>query len=81
MLWLWIALGVYCWIIIFQFILYMVGIYNGSGFALLPNETKELFNLTWFGAITIFIFSLIFNPLIYIYLVLGLAFKGHWPEH
>lgn len=81
MIWLWIPLGIYCYIIIFEFVLYMNGIRKGDGFAFLPNELKQHLRLTWFGAITMFIFGLIFNPLLYLYLVLGLAFKGHWPEH
>lgn len=81
MLWLWIILGIYCYIVIFQFILYMKGIHDGLGFALFPNEKRAFFKLTWFGAIALFILDLIFNPLLYLYLGIGFLFKGHFPKH
>ena len=53
---------------------------HGIGAALLPNEIYDSNDITWFGAITLFILELILIPFVYLCGLLKLIFVGRWFE-
>ena len=74
-------LFVYILIALFASIFMLICIANGDGFALLPNEIKELNDVNWFGATVLFIVMLFLVPLVYLYLFLGFIFTSRLPKH
>ena len=53
---------------------------NGIGSALLPNEIHDSNDITWFGAIVVFMLELILIPFVYLCGLLKLIFVGRWFE-
>lgn len=61
-------------------ILIFVSMADGYRFALFPGEIKEMDDLTWVGAIIIFIIELILIPFVYLYALVYFIFKGKFPQ-
>jgi len=74
-------LSVYILIALFMSAFMLICIANGDGFALLPNEIKELNDVNWFGATVLFTVMLFLVPLVYLYLFLGFIFTSRLPKH
>jgi hypothetical protein len=76
-----VLLIIYILVALFASAFMLICIANGDGFALLPNEIKELNDVNWFGATVLFIVMLFLVPLVYLYLFLGFIFTSRLPKH
>lgn len=56
----------------------ITGMLEGDGWALLPADIRTLNDLTWFGAIFLFILLILIIPYVYLWGLLRLIFKGEW---
>ena len=76
-----VLLIIYILVALFMSAFMLICIANGDGFALLPNEIKELNGVNWFGATVLFTVMIFLVPLVYLYLFLGFIFTSRLPKH
>lgn len=58
----------------------LLKMWEGYGYALLPNEIHDTSNITWFGAIFVFLLLFILMPFLYLFGLIKLMFTGRWFE-